>query len=681
MPEIYNNVWCVSVPEIVEAGILTAEACHKYITRYPHVRARRPAPGKPTLLYWDYLRTDIKQKYTALKGDPTINGAANSLRNSLTPDPEAMEFFGFKFKLPNGKSLKAGYQQEYCTNAMVLNALAIIANKAKAKHNALNNGRVTGIWETYAQTVAALKPDVPHTLPEHPKRLKLKLEQYQKLSYMSLVSGKFLNNNAAKVIDPEQEATLRQLLRHHNNLDSETISGLYNVIAGGLEWDKITGSTVDNYRKKWDFETISGRKGEAAFNNTVAMTVKRKAPVYPLYYWTVDGWDVELLYQRTELDAKGNTRTTYHNRLCMVVILDPCNKYPIGYAIGTHETPELIKAAMRNAISHTKELFGDYYKVLQLQTDNYAKKSLTPVYEVLSDHYTPARAHNAKAKVIEPYFRWLNDKFFKLMPNWSGYGVASGSKRQPNAEYMNKIRHNFPDEFGCRHQITQIMEQVRALSREKYLKAFSEMPAEDKKPIRMDEFLMLTGKTTGLTNRFGKDGIVVTINGEKHSYDSFDVNFRRHLETDWVIRYNPDDCTQVLATSQEGDLRFLLSEKYVQPMALRERKPGDAGKLQKVLGYNDDLRKSITAGMAEDYNVMSDMFDRNPQLNGTLAKFVLVDSNGQHKDNKSAERLGQAKKVIQKQERRELQLQERSWAERQEEYCESKVDLAKYLNQ
>lgn len=364
----------------------------------------------------------------------------------------------------------------------------------------------------------------------------------------------------------------------------------------------------------------------------------------------------------------------------MVIVLDPYCKYPVGYAIGTHETPQLIKDALRNAITHTKELFGEFYKVLQLQTDNYSRKSLTSIYEVVSEKYTPARAHNAKSKVIEPYFGRINKKYCQLMPNWSGFGITSGSSRQPNAEYLNKIRHSFPDEFGCAHQIIQIIEKERLETIELYRQAFAEMPAEDKKPINLSEFLMLTGNTTGFTNRQSASGMVVTINGNKCEYDSFEPQFRSLSHLDWTIRYNPEDLTQVLAVSEQ-DHRFLLTEKYTQPMALRDRKPGDSDQLKQIRQFNSDVRETITEGMAEDYSRVDELFANNPQLNNTLAKLVLIDSHGQHKDNKSAERLApvKAQKVLAKQNKKLEAEEQRSWAQQQEDYLNSKVDISKYI--
>ena len=649
MPKYYNKIVCVTEPELTVKGddgeepVIGREAFHSYKKlctkkHVPIVVRRGGGPNCPALINWELLRPDIKDRYMKkYKVDPKTAAKPYGLRTLLKTDYDAIEYFA-QYTLADGRHLPEDTQQLYVANANMLNALLQLSNDRSGLIKALG-GSTNGVWPQLAETATLLKAETGHNLQGNPIRLKQEVEVYKQTKYAGLISGKWMNANAAKVKDTQQQATLRQLLRKHNNLDNEQIRSLYNIVAENMGWKTVDAKTVANYRIKWELDTYSGRKGANAFDNNLAMQVKRSAPGYPLYYWTADGWDVELLYQAAEMDSKGNTRTTYHNRLTVVVILDPSVKYPIGYAIGTHETPELIKAAFRNAITHTKELFGDYYKVLQLQTDRYSMKSLMPIYEAISEKFTPARAHNAKAKVIEPYFNRLNKKYCQLLPNWSGFGIATGSAKQPNTEYLNKIRHSFPDEFGCHHQISKIIEQERSLLHAKYTALYHEMPADDKKPLPLGRFLYVLGETTGFTNRLSAPGLVVTLNGEKREYDTFDIGFRKHANVDWTVHFNPEETSQVLATSGDGTLRYLLTEKYVQPMALRERKDGDSEQLQLVRGYNRDVKARIIEGMTKDADCVNELFESNPRLNNTLAKLVLVDSNGQHKDNKAAARL------------------------------------------
>lgn len=692
MPKYYNKIVCVTEPELTVKGdngeepVIGREAFHSYKKlctkkHVPIVVRRGGGPNCPALINWELLRPDIKDRYMKkYKVDPKTAAKPYGLRSLLKPDYDAVEYFA-KYTLADGRHLPEETQQLYVANANMLNALLQVSIDRNGLIKALG-GSTNGVWPQLAETATLLKAETGHNLQGNPIRLKQEVEAYKQTKYAGLISGKWMNVNAGKVKDTQQQATLRQLLRKHNNLDNEQIRSLYNIVAENMGWKTVDAKTVANYRIKWELDTYSGRKGANAFDNNLAMQVKRSAPALPLYYWTADGWDAELLYQKTFINDKGHSTTTYHNRLCIVVLLDPCCKYPIGYAIGEAENPRLIKEAVRNAVTHTKELFGEYYKVLQLQTDNYGNGALTPIYEVVSDKYTPARAHNAKAKVIEPYFNYLNRSYCQLMPNWSGFGIASGSKKQPNAEYINKIHGSFPDEFGLRHQLSCIMEQERASKIGEYMQLYAKLAPEDKKPMDMPEFLYLLGETTGFTNRLAAPGLMVTIDGEKHAYDSFDIGFRRHGDVEWTVRYNPADTTQVLASNADGTLRYLLAEKYVQPMALRERSEADGAELAKIGQYNKTMRTQITEGMARDYREVDAMFGNNPQLDNTLAKLVLTDSHGQHKDYKSAARLGaqaKAQKVLAKQARQLEAAQERSWAQQQEEYLDSKININNYL--
>ena len=148
------------------------------------------------------------------------------------------------------------------------------------------------------------------------------------------------------------------------------------------------------------------------YNSNIAMQSKRKEPQFPLQYFTLDGWTVELLYQ---------DETGFNNRLVVVVVLDACGKYPVGYAIGNNENTELIRQANRSAAVHIQELFGASFRPRQLQSDRYGLKALTPFYKAMAELYIPAAVGNAKAKVIEPYFKYLNKKYCQAFPNWSGF--------------------------------------------------------------------------------------------------------------------------------------------------------------------------------------------------------------------------------------------------------------------
>ncbi len=673
MYEFYNNILTLPANWLTgDGGILSASnyklLCYRKILH--RVREGKGA-GNYALVEFDSIPERFRAAIVKQLGAPPKQAAEHRILQYFKTDYEAIDFYA-TYEIEDGRSLSPEHQEEYTANAQMLNAVDLYM-KEMAAFRKSRGGSITGIWKDAAAAVKAVQAQTGHKLPGTDRRLRDRMNDYKKDGYKALVSDKFRNQNADKVKDSQQEAALRQMLRDHRNLDNEQIATLYGSVAKVMNWPKISASTVANYRTRWDLLTTAGRHGEKNFDNYTGMQVKRAAPSSPLVYWTLDGWDAELLYQKT--DSKG---TTYHNRLTMVVVLDPSVKYPVGYAIGTHESTDLIKAALRNAVQHTEELFGEKHKVLQIQSDNYGKKTMMPIYEALAETYTPAKVGNAKAKVIEPWFKWFNKTFCQLAPNWSGHGVKS--KKQPNPEYLQKIAKSFPDEFGARVQLERMIEMAREQKQQEYLEAYAAAPAETKRAITHKEYLQHFGDTTGYTNRLGHAGIIAAINGRKYSFDSFDLQFREFAHLDWTLKFDPDNLQQVLAVNEAEGRSFMLEQKHEQPMALYDRRDGDSEQLQRIRQFNQEAKNVILDVQAEDHRVISDMFNNNDKLDNTLAKMILVDSRGQHKDRRNQNRIAQAQKNMARMEMRQENAAVNSWAAEQQEYLNNKVDLTKYID-
>lgn len=678
MAEYFDNKLCVSAGELI--GAIMSKSCYDKQQQRGKIKViRRACYDTPALIEFASLPVKYKNEYVRVYGDPCQLNKHTEFKKYLADDFKAFEFFS-NYQLADGRLLPDDKVQEFTNNANVLNALHNIANDTRALRRALNN-QTTGIWNALATISEDLKNELGHNLPAHPRKLQEKVRIFKGSgvnNYESLIPGTYLNRNRNKVIDIEQEATLRELLRRPNNFDNEQIAMMYNLIAKQMGWDNISASTVGNYRTKWNIMVISGSRGSTHFNNTIAMQVKRKAPSAPLIFWTADGWDAELLYQTTKVDTKGNNVTTYHNRLTIVVVLDPCCKYPIGYAIGTNESPELIREAFRNAVNHTQELFGARYRVAQLQTDNYAKKNLTPFYEALSKKFTPAAVKNSKSKVAEPYFYYLNKEYCQFQFNWSGFGVTAKKESQPNDEFLNKIKKEIPDMNGCKLQLVTMIEQERAAKIDQYRKAFLDSTHVDRLQVSEMEYFYMLGETKEKTTRMQPEGFLFQINNNKFFYDTFNKNFRELSYIDWTVKYDPANMDKVLVHDEKGTHRFILDQKYINPMALQDRVEGDSDRLHEIFNFNKSLRKDVMDSMASDREVVNQLFENTPAIQEVLSKFMLTDSNGQHKDQKSAARLGAA--AVEKIEAREDLQAQKSFSELQAEYLASKVNLSNYTN-
>lgn len=644
--EYYNNTLAVEASWLVDEGIVSRGSYDKLVIRNHFNVVRRGCRNTPALVAYDSMPERFKRAIVQKIGcDPYQQAKMNQLEERIEANIQTSLFFE-TYKLDEDRYLPKDKQREYYANAIVLDAIHRLINDKKTKRNALGR-RANRAWDQICEAVQDLDATkYPHTLPENPRRLEDRYKKYRSEGIESLIHKNFTNKNAAKVDDDVKESVLAELCADPRNFDNAQVMRFYNSMANMAGWKSITQGTVAMWRDRFESKIYAGRRGSVAFSNKKAMHVKRSAPTNPLYFWTLDGWDVELLFQKTEVNEKTKySNTTYHHRPTVVIVLDAYNKYPVGYAIGLNESPDLIKAALRNAAKHTQELFGTMYRTHQIQSDRYAIKNLTPYYEILAKHSTPARAKNAKAKIIEPYFKSLNKKYCQIQPNWSGFGIQSKKESQPNIEYLNKYKKNFPEFEGVCEQVVRMIEAERAEKYEQYMRQWGRMQDEDKIEFKRENFLLAFGQKTDRKNMLQNNGMKITIEGIKRDYDCFDLSFRDHYSTRWEIRYDPQDLSTVLAVNEDETLRYILEEKYIQPMALKDRKPGDSGQLQRVRDFNKLQEEQTKMFRAKNIENMSEVLPIMLQ-NETLSKLMLTDSHGQHKDRRNDSRRAKVKKEI-----------------------------------
>lgn len=103
------------------------------------------------------------------------------------------------------------------------------------------------------------------------------------------------------------------------------------------------------------------------------------------------------------------------------------------------------------------------------------------------------------------------------------------------------------------------------------------------------------------------------------------------------MKYDPDNLDRVLAVNDDGTLRFMLERKYVQPMALADRKEGDAGELARINRFNEELERDIGTRLSHAYEKVEQLFGDHPQLD-VATRLLLCDSLGRNKAHKRTSR-------------------------------------------
>lgn len=637
---------------------------------------QRGGNGRKALIAVESLPSDVKKALIEKIGEPPTEERTSPLESFFHEEVSTRDFYE-NYKLPDGRHLPIEAQDEYTINATMLFAVEAVVNDTQMTKLARGGTKKVN-WDGIINTMKTLKykktdGEYPykHSLPCSDRRLREALSKLKKEGLESLIPlGKYNNKNGSKVKTDEQKYLIQEMLSNGRNLENKTIADMYNAVASQLEWDSITPAAVGVWRKKLKRISEPGRRGIKNYNNTLAMQNKRSRPTAPLYMWSADGWTAELFYKETKVDKNGRKTTNYLNRMTVEVIIDAYNNYPIGYAIADKENANMTEAAMRNALNHTKKLFGQRYRTWQIQSDNFQKKRLAPMWQALGNIWTPAQVGNAKAKPIEQWFKHIMQKRCQLSkyPNWGGYGITSKKDKQVNDEWLNDNKHFFPTKEQCRQQIDEIMESIRSEFREEFVTAFNSLPDAEKLPISEDLYLYKFGHKTE-PNKLEGQGLTPRIEGIEHWFDCFDLEFRNHSHERWIIHYDPDDTSRALAVAKDKEeLRFIVEEKYIQPMALKNRKECDFQQLERVKAYNALDREYITEERVKGSEVIQQLFMHNKELNEAAAKFLITDSRGQHK-----------KQLFERVADVEFETVDTS-EQKEHEYLKGKVDLGMYLN-
>ena len=575
-----NGVLCATKDELVGSSLISEAYLGLLVSKKVLQIVVRGCRGRQAQYAVDSLPEKYKAEVYKRFDIPPMDREKSLLEQLIRPLPEAVSYY-HSYRLADGRCLPSDKIAQYTAEAQILEAISAYwmehtSKRGKAGRRPMGKGELYG-W--LADMIQALpQEEYPHKLPK--SRLREKHEAYQRDGYESLIHKGYQNQNASKTSADEQSALLLMLLGQKNNLSNSQVARLYNETARRLGWEELTASAVGKIAKTNHLLIDAGRKGQTEYRARVHTAIRRTKPTRAMSYWVHDGWTVELYYQQTTTDKRGTTKTVYDCRLVVVVILDASCSYPIGYAIGERECPQLIAQALRNAAHHTKELFGVMCHPREMQYDHYQLGALSPLYKAMSNKLSPARAKNARAKLIEPYFSRLNKTYCQLLPNWSGYGVSSKSGKGTNKDALNALRHNTPTRAEVEGQIHTIIAQERALKYEEYMSLFD----GDVTDIQLERSLYLEywGDTSGRFVGQSIYGLATTIYGEQLYYESFEQGFKAQAHQRWQVYYDPSDLTSVLAVSEDGQYKYLLERKHLQPMAVEDQRPEDLQHLERV---------------------------------------------------------------------------------------------------
>ena len=210
-----------------------------------------------------------------------------------------------------------------------------------------------------------------------------------------------------------------------------------NFIPSDITFRRYAKWFKDNNYDKW----VLARDGEKALSDKVEPYIKRDASLLEVGDILVaDGH--KLAFQVINPFTGKPTRAT------LVGFLDWKSTALVGYEIMLEENTQCIASALRNSIINLdmipKIVYQDNGRAFRAKyfTDDkgFAELGFYGVYAKLGIKTVFAKPYNARAKVIERFFKEFQEGFEKLLPSYMGSNIANKPAYMMRNEKLHKNR-------------------------------------------------------------------------------------------------------------------------------------------------------------------------------------------------------------------------------------------------
>ena len=254
-------------------------------------------------------------------------------------------------------------------------------------------------------------------------------------------------NDYRTVLNGEEIKTFMGLLLHPNRLSIGKAIALtkyklkeqgQNFIPADITFRRYAKWFKDNNYDKW----ILARDGEKALSDKVEPYIKRDASLLEVGDILVaDGH--KLAFQVI------NPFTGKPCRASLVGFLDWKSTALVGYEIMLEENTQCIASALRNAIINLdmipKVVYQDNGRAFRAKyfTDDkgFTELGFQGLYSKLGIETVFARPYNARAKVIERFFKEFQEIFEKLLPSYIGSSIQNKPAYMMRNEKLHKSWH------------------------------------------------------------------------------------------------------------------------------------------------------------------------------------------------------------------------------------------------
>jgi len=269
--------------------------------------------------------------------------------------------------------------------------------------------------------------------------------------YSLLHKGKN-QSRGRKVTFIEQNYLLNLLLNPNNIKISTAVGSLKDAARRELLSSPSSEPTLRRWCKDWEANNqpiwVQARKGSKAVAETIVKTIIRDASLLNVGdVWVADGHNLAFDIM--------NPKTGKAQRMTMIMVFDWASRYPVGATLAFTEDSHHIQVAFRNGFLNwgalPEKVYLDNGKAFKSKLfhesweDHDLEHELCGIFPRLGIKAVFAKSYNAKAKVIERFFRTFQDQFERFISSFRGSSIADKpSTLMRNEKWAKKLYEAHP---------------------------------------------------------------------------------------------------------------------------------------------------------------------------------------------------------------------------------------------
>ncbi len=264
------------------------------------------------------------------------------------------------------------------------------------------------------------------------RSLRIWLERYLSNNHdMYCLLHKSKNQSRGRKVSFIEQNYLLNLLLNPNNIKISTAVGsLKDAARKGILESNASEPTLRRWCNDWVTNNqaiwVQARKGSKAVAESIVKTIIRDASLLNVGdVWVADGHTLAFDIM--------NPKTGKAQRMTMIMVFDWASRYPVGASLAFTEDSHHIQVAFRNGFlnwgalpkivyldngkAFKSKLFHENWEEHDLETE------LCGIFPRLGINAVFAKSYNAKAKVIERFFKTFQEQFERFISSFRGASI------------------------------------------------------------------------------------------------------------------------------------------------------------------------------------------------------------------------------------------------------------------